>query len=282
MKIAFIGTGVMGKPMALHLAKSGYDVTVFNRTLEKAKQLEPECKAVKTIAEAVQNAEIVFSIVGFVDDVKEIYLSKQGILANAKPGTIICDMTTSSPELSVEIAEEAMKHHLIALDAPVTGGDTGAREASLTIMVGGDKKAYQKVLPCFEILGSKIVYMGRAGSGQYAKLANQICVAACLAGCAEGLAFAEQNNLDLNLILEIINSGSAASSQSKVQGKKIITEDFSPGFFVKHIIKDLSLSLEETGDLKLPVTKQILSEFQEIMKNGHGDEGTQALIKYYR
>ncbi len=276
MKILFIGTGVMGKPMALHLAKKGLDVTVYNRTFEKALALKPDVKVEKDLEKAVIDKDLIFSIVGYPNDVKEVY---EKIIPLAKKGAILVDMTTSSPTLAVQLYNLAKEHNLDMLDAPVTGGDLGAINATLSIMVGGDENIYNKVLPYFEILGKTITYMGKAGSGQNMKLANQIVIAGNIVGIAEGITYAQNKELDLNKFLDVIVGGSANSWQASVNGKKMIEKDFEPGFYIKHFLKDLRLAIEEFKLQDLPIlkyTEKVLSSLKDEQ-----NEGTQALIKHY-
>jgi 3-hydroxyisobutyrate dehydrogenase len=278
MRIAFIGTGVMGAPMARHLADAGHDVTVFNRTFDKAKALEPELRAVSTVAEAVKDAEVVMSIVGYPKDVREVYDAVFGV---ARPGTVLIDMTTSSPKLAVELAEEAERHGLVMLDAPVTGGDTGARNGTLSIMVGGDKETYLRMRPLFDVLGKTVTYMGGPGNGQHMKLANQIVIAGNIAGIAEALVYAKDKDLDPEAMLKVITGGSASSWQASNNGPKMVTDDMDPGFFVKHYLKDLTLASEEKGDLVLPVLDVVKAIFDDLEREGKGDLGTQAIIRWY-
>lgn len=280
-KIAWIGTGVMGKPMALHLAKAGYDVSVYNRTFSKAQAVGEEVTAFDNIKDCVKDADVIFTIVGFPSDVKEVYLGENGILEHAKTGAIVIDMTTSSPSLAKEIYRAAQLKQIRALDAPVTGGDLGAINATLSIMVGGEERTYQEVAELLDHLGQTVTYMGPAGNGQHAKLANQISIAGAIAGTAEALSYAKSHNLDLHLMLRVINNGSAASWQSQNNGPKMIVHDKSAGFFIKHFIKDLRLSQQEKKHIDLPVTKLVLEEFESLEDEGYGDFGTQAIIDYY-
>lgn len=276
MKILFIGTGVMGKPMALHLANKGADVTVYNRTYEKALALKPAVKVAKDLIEAVKDKDLIFSIVGYPKDVKEVY---QTIIPHVKKGAILVDMTTSSPTLAKELYKLAKDHQLFMLDAPVTGGDLGAINATLSIMVGGDEEIFKKVLPFLEMMGKTINYMGAPGNGQHMKLSNQIVIAGNLMGIAEGITYAKDKNLDLNKFLDVIVGGSANSWQASVNGKKMILNDFEPGFYIKHFLKDLRLALEEFKLTKLPIletTEKILTSLTE-----NQNEGTQAIIKHY-
>ena len=277
-KIAWIGTGVMGKPMALHLADAGYEVAVYNRTHSKAKDLEPQVKAYKTIKETIEGADVIFTIVGYPEDVKEVY---EEIIPNAKKGAILVDMTTSSPSLAKELNKKAQDYNLEILDAPVTGGDLGAINASLSIMVGGNQKAFDEILPLLELMGKTINYMGVSGNGQHAKLANQISIAGSIAGIAETLTYAKAQGLDLETTLSVITGGSASSWQAINNGPKMISSDFEPGFFLKHLLKDLNLVLKEKGDLYLPVLENVQKIYQKLSDLDLGEEGSQAIIKFY-
>lgn len=281
-KVAWIGTGVMGKPMAYHLADNGFDVTVYNRTYEKAVSMSDRCRVAKTIAEAVTDADFVFTIVGFPSDVEDVYLSDDGILNHVKEDAIVVDMTTSSPTLAKKIYEVAKEKNISSLDSPVTGGDLGAKNGTLSIMVGGDKDAFDQVEPLLNHMGKAVTYMGEAGNGQHTKLANQICIAGAIASTAEALNYAMDKNIDLDNFLNVINNGSAASWQSQNMGPKMIANDFEPGFFIKHFIKDLRLSQEEKEDIDLPLSKLVLEEYEELLDKGYGDMGTQAIIDYYK
>ncbi|RJX25950.1 MAG: NAD(P)-dependent oxidoreductase [Acholeplasma sp.] len=278
MHVAWIGTGVMGKPMALHLADAGYQVTCFNRTYSKAFQLEPKAQAVNSIQECVQNADIVFSIVGYPSDVKDTY---EEVFKYAKKGTIFVDMTTSSPTLAIELEKKAKDLGFIMLDAPVTGGDLGAINATLSIMVGGDEKTYQIIYPLLEKMGKTITYMGKPGSGQHAKLANQTAIAGAIAGVAEAMMYAKDKDLDPFLMLKVITGGSASSWQAQNNGPKMMKHDYAPGFYIKHYLKDLRLVLEEKNDLALPVVEQVTKAYQYLHDHGFKEEGTQAIIEYY-
>ena len=277
-KIAWIGTGVMGKPMALHLADAGYEVSVYNRTHSKAKDLEPKVQAYKTIKETIEDADLIFTIVGYPEDVKEVY---EEIIPNAKKGAILVDMTTSSPSLAKELNKKAQDYNLEILDAPVTGGDLGAINASLSIMVGGNQKAFDEILPLLELMGKTINYMGVSGNGQHAKLANQISIAGSIAGIAETLTYAKAQGLDLETTLSVITGGSASSWQAINNGPKMISSDFEPGFFLKHLLKDLNLVLKEKGDLYLPVLENVQKIYQKLSDLDLGEEGSQAIIKFY-
>ncbi len=277
-KIAFIGTGVMGAPMALNIAKAGYEVHVYNRTFSKAQKLEPSLIAHKEIETCVKDADLILSIVGYPEDVKNTY---EKVIPIAKEGAILVDMTTSSPQLAQKLASQAEKYSLQMLDAPVTGGDLGAINASLSIMVGGDKKAFEKIYPVLESMGTRINYCGQAGQGQRAKLANQISIAASLVGFAESLHFAKISELDPKVVYDIITAGSANSWQAENNGMKMIEQDFKPGFYLKHLLKDLKLAMKEKGDHKMPLLETLTAMYEEMEKEGLADQGTQAIIHYY-
>jgi 3-hydroxyisobutyrate dehydrogenase len=278
MNIGFIGTGVMGKPMATHLAQAGYDVKVYNRTFDKAKAMEPIVKASSSVEDCVKDRDVIFSIVGYPIDVKNTY---QEVMKYAKKGAIFVDMTTSSPTLAIELTKEAQEKGFIMLDAPVTGGDVGARNATLSIMVGGDEKAYHTILPMLEKMGKTITYMGQAGNGQHAKLSNQTAIAGAIAGIAEALMYAKTKGLNPEKMLQVITGGSANSWQAANNGPKMLVHDYAPGFYIKHFLKDLKLVLEEKKDLSLPVVEQVTHVYDMLNTFGMSDFGTQAIIEYY-
>lgn len=278
VKIAFVGTGVMGAPMARHLQAAGHEVRAYNRTYAKAKALEPEIKAYDQLATCVKGVDVVMSIVGYPKDVDAVY---QVVFRAADPGTILIDMTTSSPKLAQNLYVQAQAHGLAMLDAPVTGGDLGAINATLSIMVGGDEAIYQRMLPLFKILGQTVTYMGKAGNGQHMKLANQTVIAGNLIGIAEALIYAAKQGLDLKNMLDVIGGGSASSWQARNNGPKMVEKDFRPGFYVKHYLKDLLLACEEKGDLSLPVLEYVKNAFSKLAAAGYDDKGTQAIIDYY-
>jgi len=283
-KIAFIGTGVMGQGMARNLMKSGFDLTVFNRTKAKADALVAEgAKWADTIADCVAGAEAIITIVGYPRDVEEVYLSDVGIIANAPEGCYLIDMTTTDPRLSEQIAEEAAGAGMHALDAPVSGGDKGAREGTLAIMVGGEEADFEACMPLFKAMGKNIRLMGGPGAGQHTKMANQIAIAGTIAGVCEAITYAGANGLNLQQVLDAIGTGAAGSWQMNNMAPRMLKADFEPGFYIRHFIKDLKLALEgaEDADISIPVTETVLDFYQTLEEEGHGDEGTQALIKYY-
>ena len=283
-KIALIGTGVMGQGMARNLMKNGFELTVFNRTKSKADPLVAEgAKWADTIADCVAEAEAVITIVGYPRDVEEVYLSDEGIIANAPEGCYLIDMTTTDPRLSEQIAEEAAGAGMHALDAPVSGGDKGAREGTLAIMVGGEQADFEACLPLFRAMGKNIRLMGGPGAGQHTKMANQIAIAGTIAGVCEAITYAGANGLNLRQVLDAIGTGAAGSWQMNNMAPRMLEADFEPGFYIRHFIKDLKLALEgaEDADISIPVTETVLDFYQTLEEEGHGDEGTQALIKYY-
>ena len=278
-KIAWIASGVMGKPMALHLSKADYQVFAYNRTFEKAKILEPVVTACKSIQECVKDADVIFSIVGYPQDVRDIY---DEVFQYASKGTILVDMTTSSPALAKELYLEAKSLGLYMLDAPVTGGDLGAINATLSIMVGGDEVIFEQVKPMFELLGKRITYMGDPGNGQHAKLANQIVIAGNIAGVAEALSYASSKGLDLEKALSVFGGGSAQSWQADKNGPKMVVQDYKPGFFIKHYLKDLRLAMDEKGHLTLGVLDKVTTIYEKLVELGFSENGTQAIIEYYK
>ncbi|EPE61120.1 NAD binding domain of 6-phosphogluconate dehydrogenase family protein [Exiguobacterium sp. S17] len=282
--IGFIGLGVMGQAMVRNLMKSGYTVQAYTRTKDKAADLLAEGVAwCDSIEAACQNADAVITIVGYPSDVESIYFGKGMILDAAEPGTLVIDMTTSSPKLAERIAEAAIDRSLLPLDAPVTGGDVGAKNGTLSILVGGGEFAFTKAMPLFEAMGQAIERMGYAGSGQYAKLANQIAIAGIMMGNAELLAFTKRAGLDPDQLRRTIRGGAAGSWTLENLVPRMIVEDYSPGFFIKHFIKDMALALESAKELgvKLPSLELAYRLYSILEENGYGENGTQALIEYY-
>ena len=282
--LGFIGTGVMGSSMAGHLLSGGNEVHVYNRTKSKAEKLI-QMGAVweDSPSGLASKCSIVFTIVGYPKDVEDIYLGKNGLIESAAKGSLLVDMTTSSPKLAERIWEEARSKGISVLDAPVTGGDKGAREAKLTILVGGEKEDFERALPYFRLMGTNIRHMGKAGCGQYTKLANQITIAGTMTGMCEGLAFAKGCGLDPKAVLEAISGGAAGSWSLTNYGPRILKGDFDPGFFVKHYIKDMKLaeiSADEIG-LDLPALSLTRELYEEISEGGLGEAGTQSLYCLY-
>ena len=285
MRIGFIGVGVMGNGMVKNLLSHGYAVNAYTRTRAKALEaLDAGAEWRESVSDCVRDADAVITMVGFPPDVEEVYFGEKGILANARPGTLVIDMTTTSPRLAQRIYTEAADKGLPALDAPVSGGDTGARAGTLAIMVGGDREAFERAVPIFEAMGKSIRYMGAAGSGQHTKMANQIAIAGTLAGVCEAIAYARAAGLDVDEVISTISGGAASSWQLANNGPKSAHGDFAPGFFIKHFIKDMTLADGEARarDLPMPVLEKVLAMFRALEAQGYGDEGTQALIRAYR
>jgi 3-hydroxyisobutyrate dehydrogenase len=282
--IGFIGTGVMGKSMVGHLLKAGYPVLVYNRTKSKADDLIRQGAVWKeSVAELASQAKVIVTMVGFPRDVEEVYLGPNGIVPHAQPGTYVIDMTTSSPLLARRIYNEARTKGIYALDAPVSGGDVGAREARLAIMVGGDPEVFEAVKPIFEILGNNIVLQGGPGAGQHTKMCNQIAIASNMIGVCEAIAYAKKAGLDPEKVLQSIQTGAAGSWSLSNLAPRMLRGDFSPGFYVKHFIKDMKIALEaaEEMDVKLPGL-QLAKELYEILaEKGEENSGTQALFKLF-
>lgn len=282
--IAFIGTGVMGNSMASHLLHAGYNVNVFTRTKEKAfSLLEKGAKWLDSPKEAIQNAEIVISMVGYPSDVEEIYLGVDGIIHHAKAGTYLIDMTTSTPTLAKEIYEKAKINGLKSLDAPVSGGDIGARDAKLTIMVGGEATDFQVVEPVLRRLGTNIVYQGLAGSGQHTKMCNQIAIATNMIGVCEALAYAKAAGLNPENVLKSISAGAAGSWSLSNLAPRMIAGNFEPGFYIKHFVKDMKIAIDEAEKMDLPVPGLHLAKemYERLIEMGEEDSGTQALYKLW-
>ena len=284
MKIAWIGTGVMGKAMLLHLVEGGHTVSAYNRTIEKALDLKEQgVRVCASLSECVADADLVFTIVGYPKDVEDVYMREDGIFHSAKAGAILIDMTTSSPQLAVKLAKEAKQYDMSVLDAPVSGGDTGAKAGTLSIMVGGDREAFDKVKAVLALMGKGIHYMGEAGCGQHTKAANQIAVAGAVSAMSEALYYAKQNGLDMQAMLDAISGGAAGSWQLNNTAPRVLKGDFQPGFFIKHFIKDMAIADEEAkaAGLTMPVLEEVLEMYRELDRRGEGDLGTQALIKVY-
>ena len=283
-KIGFIGVGIMGKSMVRNLRKAGYEVSIYTRTKAKVEDVIAEgARWCDTVAECAKGQDVVITIVGYPKDVEEVYFGESGIIANADKGTYLIDMTTTSPKLAVRIYEEAVKAGLYALDAPVTGGDTGAKAGTLTILAGGDKEVFDACLPVLEAMGKNINYEGKAGNGQHTKMCNQIAIAGALAGACEAMVYAKKVGLDVDVMLKSISTGAAGSAQMNNVASKALVNNFEPGFFLKHFIKDMSLADEEAKDVsaELTVLEDVLSMCRELEAEGMGDLGTQALIKHY-
>ncbi len=285
-KIGFIGTGVMGSSMAARLCQGGYQVRVFNRTLEKAAATAARTGAlcVDSIARAVEGADAVLTMVGYPSDVEEVMLGPGGVFESAPAGTLVIDMTTSSPSLAARLYREGEKTGLMLLDAPVSGGDAGARKGTLSIMVGGDRPVFERALPILSLLGQNIVYMGPTGNGQHTKAANQIAVAGATAAMTEAILYAERAGLDPQTMLSAIGAGAAGSWQIANMAPRLLSGDHDPGFFIKHFIKDMQIVEDEMAErhTHLPMLHTVLGLYQQMAEEGEEDYGTQALIRLYR
>ncbi|OIJ11801.1 oxidoreductase [Anaerobacillus alkalilacustris] len=282
--VGFIGVGVMGRSMASHLMKAGYEVVVYNRTKEKALSLiEEGAKWKDTVKEVAEVANVIITIVGYPKDVEEVYLGENGLLNHAQTGTYFLDMTTSSPSLAVKIYEEAKKRKMHALDAPVSGGDVGAKQAKLAIMVGGDEKDFQEVLPILEKMGENIIHQGDAGLGQHTKMCNQIAIATTMIGVCEAIVYAEKAGLSPKKVLQTIETGAAGSFSLSKLAPRMINGDFEPGFYVKHFIKDMTIALQSAEEIGLltPGLKLAKQLYEQLADKGEENSGTQALYKLY-
>lgn len=282
-KIAWIGTGVMGNAMVSHLINAGYSCNVYNRSKEKMLNLKDKAKICDSIQETVSDADIIFTMVGYPKDVNEVYCADYGVFNHCKKNALCIDMTTSAPSLAIELANKAREKGVRLLDAPVSGGDVGARNATLSIMVGGHLSDYDEALEYFQLMGKLITYIGEHGSGQHCKMANQIVVAGNIAAVTEAISYIQSKGLDENRILQAISGGAAGSWQLSNNGPKILKQDYNPGFYIHHFIKDLKLVCEEAENehLDLSVVKDVLSKYEKIANEGYASLGTQALIKAY-
>ncbi|MBU8768360.1 NAD(P)-dependent oxidoreductase [Cytobacillus oceanisediminis] len=282
--IGFVGTGVMGKSMAGHLLKAGYPLVVYTRTKEKASELiENGAEWAETPLEVAKKTNVIITIVGYPADVEEVYLGENGIITNGRENTYVIDMTTSTPTLAKKIYEEAGKKGMHAIDAPVSGGDIGARDAKLSIMAGGDREAFLAVEPIFNLLGTNIVYQGKAGAGQHTKMCNQIAIASNMIGVCEAIVYAEKAGLDPRTVLQSISSGAAGSWSLSNLAPRIIDGNFEPGFYIKHFIKDMNIALDEAEamDMMTPGLALAKKMYAELSEKGEENSGTQALYKYW-
>ncbi len=283
-KIGFIGVGIMGKSMVRNLMKAGFELHIYARTKSKVEDVIAEGAVFhESIGACVKDCDAVITIVGFPQDVEEVYFDAGNIIDSAKAGAYMIDMTTTSPQLAEKIYKVGKEKGFHVLDAPVTGGDTGAKAGTLSILVGGDKADYEACMPLFEAMGTNINYQGNAGAGQHCKLANQILIAGALSGVCEALAYVKAKGLDADTVLKSLSSGAAGSAQLTNLGPKIVKEDYAPGFFMKHFIKDMKLALIESNmsGLDLGILSQALANCEELEAEGFGDLGTQVLAKYY-
>ena len=279
-RIGWIGTGVMGGSMCGHLLDAGFAATVYNRSKQKAEKLLAAGADWADSPQAVAGAsDVIFAIVGYPADVRSVFLGEEGVLAGCRPGNIVVDMTTSEPSLAVEIARAAAKLGVHSIDAPVSGGDVGAREARLSIMIGGDKEAVEALEPCWQAMGKTVVHQGGPGAGQHTKMVNQVLIASGMIGVCEGLLYAYKAGLDLETVMQSVASGAAGSWSLSNLGTRIIAGNFDPGFFVEHFIKDMGIALEESKRMGLCMPGLALAHqlYLALKAQGHARDGTHAL-----
>lgn len=284
-RIAFIGTGVMGASIVKHLLNNGHEVTIYTRTKEKAEPLVAlGASWASSPAEAFVEKDIAFTMVGYPADVEEVYFGENGLFQTAKTGSVVIDMTTSEPSLAKRIYAQAKEIGVAALDAPVSGGDIGAQNGTLSIMIGGDVEIFNKVSPVLQHFGENIVYQGDAGAGQHAKMCNQIVIASGMIGICEALGYGLKAGLDLPTVLKSISSGAAGSWALSNLAPRMVVEDYAPGFYIKHIVKDLKIALEESEKMgiSLPGLALAYEMYDKLIEAGYGEDGTQALIKAYK
>ena len=278
-RIGWIGTGVMGRWLCQHLITTGYSATVYNRSKDKAQPLlDLKATWADTPKQVAEKSDIVFSIVGFPKDVREVLLGADGALSGSKPGTILVDCTTSEPSLALEVYEAAKTKGVHSLDAPVSGGDVGAKNAALSIMIGGDKPVVDAVTPCFEAMGKTIVHQGGAGKGQHTKVVNQILISSNMVAMCEALLYGYKAGLDLETVFKSVTVGAAGSKALEVLGPRILARNFEPGFYVEHFIKDMGIALDESKRLGLvmPGLALLHQLYLAVQAQGYGRKGTQA------
>ncbi len=280
-RLGWIGTGVMGASMCGHLIEAGYATTVFSRTRAKAEPLLARgAKWADSPRQVAEQADIVFSIVGYPADVREVILGESGTLAGCASGAVLVDMTTSQPSLAIEIAEAASAKNVVSIDAPVSGGDVGAKNGTLSIMIGGDQPTVESLAPLWEIMGSTWVCQGPAGAGQHTKMVNQTLIGGNMVGVCEALLYAYRSGLDLESVMRSVSTGAAGSWSLTNLGPRIIAGNFDPGFYVEHFIKDMGIVLEEASrmNLKLPGLELAEQLYQKLAAGGHARKGTHALM----
>jgi 3-hydroxyisobutyrate dehydrogenase len=279
--IGWIGIGVMGKSMAMHILNGGYKLTIYNRTREKATELlEKGAEWSDTPKGVAQNSDIVFTMVGFPSDVEGVYFSEEGIINGLSANKIAVDMTTTNPSIAENIYKQAGEKGAHAVDAPVSGGDVGAKNASLSIMAGGDKDVVEHIMPLFQIMGKNIVYQGSAGSGQHTKMCNQIVIAGTMVGVCESLLYGYKSGLDLETMLSSVSKGAAGCWTLDNLAPRIVNRNFDPGFFVDHFVKDMGIALEEARRMKISLPGLALAHqlYLSVQAQGHGKKGTHALM----
>jgi 3-hydroxyisobutyrate dehydrogenase len=280
-RIGWIGTGVMGRWMCEHAMTKGFAATVYNRRKDKAQPLiDKGAKWADTPKQVAENADVVFAIVGFPKDVREVFLGKEGALAGSKKGNILVDMTTSEPSLAKEIYDAAKAKGVSSVDAPVSGGDVGAKNAALSIMIGGDADAVESIRPIFECMGKTIVHQGDAGAGQHTKMVNQILIASNMIAVCEGLLYGYKAGLDLETVFKSVSVGAAGSKALEVLGPRMMARNFEPGFYVEHFIKDMGIALDESKRMGLVMPGLALAHqlYLAVQAQGLGRKGTHALM----
>lgn len=283
-KIGWIGTGVMGASMCMHLVKAGHEAFVYNRTKSKADALVAAGAVwCDSPAEVTKNADVIFTIVGFPADVEQTILGPNGVLANAAPGKVIVDMTTSEPVLAERIAAKAAAEGVAALDAPVSGGDIGARDATLAIMVGGDRDVFDGVKDLLDVMGTNVRYRGKAGAGQHTKMCNQILIAGTMVGTVESLYYGYKAGMDLHEIIDVIGTGAAESRCINNLGRRIADGNYDPGFFIKHFVKDMGIALAEARRMNIALPGLALAQqfYVAAMAQGLENMGIQGLYKAF-
>lgn len=284
MHIGFIGTGVMGLSICKHLQAAGHTLHIYTRTKEKAMSLvESGATWHATPVEVANQSEVVFTMVGYPHDVEEVYLGSNGLFDTQGAKTFV-DLTTSTPELASRLAEVGLSKGLRVVDAPVSGGDIGAQQGVLSIMIGGDERTVAELLPIFHVFGKNIVYQGPAGAGQHTKMCNQIAIASTMVAVCEALTYGKRAGLDLNKVLESITQGAAGSWSLTNLGPKMIDGDYAPGFYIKHFVKDMGIALDEAErmSIELPGLARAKKLYDELIEEGFEEEGTQALIRHYK
>lgn len=279
--VGWIGTGVMGAAMLSRIQAQGYPVVVYNRTRAKAQpSLDQGATWADSPAAVARQSDVIFTIVGFPADVRAVYLGEDGVLSGARQGSILVDMTTTEPRLAVEIYQQARQQGIAAIDAPVSGGDVGAQNGTLSIMVGGDEAAVQQVMPLLDIMGKNIVYQGPAGAGQHTKMCNQIAIAGTMVGVCESLLYGYRAGLHLPTMLRSISGGAAACWTLDKLAPRVVARDFEPGFYVEHFIKDMGIALQEANrmGLAMPGLALVKQLYESVKAQGNGKKGTQALM----
>ena len=283
-KIGFVGTGVMGKSIVKHLLSAGHEVSIYTRTKEKAQDLlDLGAKWAESPGDVAAQVEVVFTMVGYPSDVEEVYYGKTGIFENGNSNLIVIDLTTSTPTLAIELYKKAQSIGMSSLDAPVSGGDVGAKSGVLSIMVGGYKEVFDKIQPLFSLFGQNVVYQGNAGAGQHTKMANQIGIASTMIAACEAITYAREAKLDPELVLKSITTGAAGSWSLTNLAPRMLNDDYEAGFYMKHFIKDMGIALDESRkmNLTLPGLEMAYSMYKNLEERGFENEGTQSLIKAY-